>query len=152
MKEIKLANEAETIKVGKKFGELLEKGTVITLEGDLGAGKTSFTKGIAEGLGVKRVVTSPTFTIIKEYEGDLKLNHIDAYRLEHSDEDIGFDEYLYSEGVTVIEWAQFIKSYLPKERIDIEIKYDEAGRLIQFKPSHTYVSLVEDLVRGVKSC
>ncbi len=152
MKEIKLLNEAETIEVGRKLGALLEKGSVITLEGDLGAGKTTFTKGLAQGLGVKRIVTSPTFTIIKEYSGRLKLNHIDAYRLEHSDEDIGFDEYLYSDAVTVVEWAQFISDYLPKELIEIEIKYDETGRLLKLNPTDQYKNIVETLIRGVESC
>ena len=88
---------------------------MITLDGDLGAGKTTFTKGIAEGLGVKRTVNSPTFTIIKEYEGEsFPFYHMDVYRLENSDEDIGFDEYFNSDGVTVVEWATFIEEFLPQ--------------------------------------
>ncbi len=113
----------ETKKIGTYLASLLERGDVITLEGDLGAGKTTFTKGIAEGLGVKRAVTSPTFTIIKEYDGEIPLYHMDVYRLEHSDEDIGFDEYFFGDGVSVIEWASFITDYLPKERLMVKIEH-----------------------------
>lgn len=113
----------ETKKIGTYLASLLERGDVITLEGDLGAGKTTFTKGIAEGLGVKRAVTSPTFTIIKEYDGVIPLYHMDVYRLEHSDEDIGFDEYFFGDGVSVVEWASFITDYLPKERLMVKIEH-----------------------------
>src|SRR5699024_9375847 len=94
-------------------------GNVLTLNGNLGAGKTTFTKGFAKGVGVKRAVSSPTFTIIKEYRGRIPLYHMDAYRLEYSDEDIGFDEYFHGEGVTVVEWATFIEEFLPEERLII---------------------------------
>src|SRR5690625_8041108 len=92
--EIKTNAVEETARLAARLAVLLRPGDVITLEGDLGAGKTAFTKGIANGLGVKRTVSSPTFTIIKEYEGELPLYHMDVYRLEHSEEDIGFTEYL----------------------------------------------------------
>src|SRR5690625_5256142 len=116
-------SEKETKKIGTCLASLLKRGDVITLEGDLGAGKTTFTKGIAKGLGVKRAVTSPTFMIIKEYDGELPLYHMDAYRLEHSDEDIGFDEYFYGDGISVVEWASFIEDYLPEERLMIKIEH-----------------------------
>lgn len=116
-------SEHETKEIGIKLAPLLERGDVITLEGDLGAGKTTFTKGIAKGLGVKRAVTSPTFMIIKEYDGELPLYHMDAYRLEHSDEDIGFDEYFYGDGISVVEWASFIEDYLPEERLMVKIEH-----------------------------
>src|SRR5690606_38165727 len=104
-----------------------------TLEGDLGAGKTTFTKGLAKGLGVKRNVNSPTFTIVKQYKGRLPLYHMDVYRLEHSDEDIGFSEYFDGEGVSVVEWAQFIEEYLPEERLEVTIRsIDEQTRKIEF--------------------
>ena len=92
-------------------------GDVIALEGDLGAGKTAFTKGLAKGLGVTRTVNSPTFTIIKEYQGRLPLYHMDVYRVSESEEDLGFDEYFEGEGVTVVEWAHLIKEQLPEEPI-----------------------------------
>ncbi|ASN07074.1 tRNA (adenosine(37)-N6)-threonylcarbamoyltransferase complex ATPase subunit type 1 TsaE [Virgibacillus necropolis] len=133
--QIETHTEEETKRVATRLANLLRPGDVITLEGDLGAGKTTFTKGIATGLGVKRVVNSPTYTIVKEYEGELPLYHMDVYRLEDSDEDIGFSEYFEGEGISVVEWAHFIKEYLPRERLDIKINYiDEQKRMIEFYP------------------
>lgn len=111
----------ETMRIAENLGQLVQEGDVITLEGDLGAGKTSFTKGLAKGLGVKRVVNSPTFTIIKEYQGRLPLYHMDVYRMEDEVEDLGFDEYFYGEGVSVIEWPSMIPSQLPEDRLMISI-------------------------------
>ncbi len=123
----------ETIQLAEKLAILLKPGDVIMLEGDLGAGKTTFTKGIAVGLGVKRNVTSPTFTIIKEYEGELPLYHMDVYRLEHSDEDIGFDEYFNGDGICIVEWARYIQDYLPQNRLEITISYiNEHSRELAF--------------------
>lgn len=123
--------ESDTKMFSERLATLLQIGDLITLSGDLGAGKTTFTKGVAKGLQIKRPITSPTFTIIKEYTGDKTLYHMDAYRLEHSDEDIGFDEYFYGDGISVIEWAEFIEEYLPKERLAISIQYqDETVRII----------------------
>ena len=128
-----VSNSAEeTELIGERLASLLEAGDVLTLEGELGAGKTTFTKGIAKGLGIKRTVNSPTFTIVKEYEGRLPLYHMDVYRLEYSDEDIGFDEYFNGDGVSVVEWAQFIEDYLPIDRLDIRIKYNGDSRLLEF--------------------
>ncbi|HLQ70493.1 MAG TPA: tRNA (adenosine(37)-N6)-threonylcarbamoyltransferase complex ATPase subunit type 1 TsaE [Bacillota bacterium] len=126
-------SEEHTMKLAEKLASLLKPGDVITLEGDLGAGKTTFTKGIAHGLGVKRVVNSPTFTIIKEYSGELPLYHMDVYRLEDSDEDIGFAEYFDGDGITVVEWAHFIEDYLPDDYLNVNMTYvDEHKRLIDF--------------------
>lgn len=126
----------ETIRLGERLAQLLKPGDVITLEGDLGAGKTTFTKGIAAGLGISQTLSSPTFTIVKEYEGDLPLYHMDVYRLEHSEEDLGFDEYFHGDGISVVEWAQFIEDFLPAERLDVKIAYDgEHERIFHFKPS-----------------
>ena len=100
----------DTANFSKHLATLLQPGDVITLEGDLGAGKTAFTKGLALGLGVQRNVNSPTFTIIKEYQGTMPLYHMDVYRLEDSYEDLGFDEYFEGNGVTVVEWAHLIES------------------------------------------
>src|SRR5690606_13219720 len=107
--------EAHTEAIASSLADIVQAGDVITLTGELGVGKTHFTKGLAKGLGIIERVTSPTFTIVKEYEGRLPLYHLDVYRLEHSDEDIGFDEYFYGDGVAVIEWAQFIEAFLPEE-------------------------------------
>lgn len=136
--KIQTMNEAETIRIGEKLGHLLHKGAVVLLEGDLGAGKTTITKGIAKGLGVTKTVSSPTFTLIKEYEGTNPLYHIDAYRLEFSEEDLGFEEYIYGEGVTVIEWATFIEDELPSTYLTINLTYEGLdARLIEFNPTGT---------------
>ncbi|MBH0163182.1 tRNA (adenosine(37)-N6)-threonylcarbamoyltransferase complex ATPase subunit type 1 TsaE [Fictibacillus sp. 26RED30] len=125
----------ETMSFAEKLGSILQKGDVLTLAGDLGAGKTTFTKGLAKGLGVTRTVNSPTFTIIKEYSGRLPLYHMDVYRLEDSDEDLGFDEYFSGEGVCVVEWAVFIEDYLPEERLELVISHKgDDEREIQLKP------------------
>ncbi|WP_416730253.1 tRNA (adenosine(37)-N6)-threonylcarbamoyltransferase complex ATPase subunit type 1 TsaE [Fictibacillus sp. JL2B1089] len=125
----------ETMSFAEKLGSILQKGDVLTLAGDLGAGKTTFTKGLAKGLGVTRTVNSPTFTIIKEYSGRLPLYHMDVYRLEDSDEDLGFEEYFSGEGVCVVEWAVFIEDYLPEERLELVISHKgDDEREIQLKP------------------
>jgi tRNA threonylcarbamoyladenosine biosynthesis protein TsaE len=143
--DYKLNNEEETLALAVKLGQNLFAGAVITLAGELGAGKTTFTKGIARGLGVEDHVNSPTFTIIKEYEGDLKLNHIDAYRIENSQEDLGLDEYFYGQGVTVVEWASKIHEQLPKEHLHISL-YNMGGtvRILEaFPKSEAYVKVCE---------
>lgn len=147
--KIETQTELETNTLAKRLALLLKAGDVITLEGDLGAGKTTFTKGLAQGLGIKRTVSSPTFTIVKEYSGELPLYHMDVYRLENSDEDIGFDEYFHGNGITVIEWAQFIEDYLPKNLLNINITYvDENTRAFEFMPvgSH-YTDVINELKR-----
>jgi tRNA threonylcarbamoyladenosine biosynthesis protein TsaE len=149
--EINSYSDNESKKLAARLVHLLKAGDVITLEGDLGAGKTTFTKGIAEGLGVKRKVTSPTFTIIKEYDGLLPLYHMDAYRLENSEEDIGFFEYFNGTGISVVEWAQFIEEFLPRERLNIKISYldDESSRLISFQPKGKYYErIIEEFVNN----
>ncbi len=145
--EIISDSEKETIRIAEFLATFLNKGDILTLEGDLGAGKTTFTKGLAKGLVIKRAVTSPTFTIIKEYNGRLPLYHMDAYRLEFSDEDIGFEEYFYGDGISVIEWASFIEDYLPEERLQIKIEHiDLERRKLTFRPIGThYEQLVHKL-------
>lgn len=126
-------SEQDTKIIGQEIAQFLEAGDVITLEGDLGAGKTTFTKGLAEGLSITEAVTSPTFTIIKEYEGALPLYHMDVYRLEFADEDLGFDEYFFGDGITVVEWATFIQDYLPDDYLAITIEHQaEHERKITF--------------------
>ncbi|WP_368505868.1 tRNA (adenosine(37)-N6)-threonylcarbamoyltransferase complex ATPase subunit type 1 TsaE [Alkalihalophilus sp. As8PL] len=139
----------ETAELAKKLGEIVQPGDVLTLEGDLGAGKTSFTKGLAKGLGVKRVVSSPTFTIIKEYMGRLPLYHMDVYRLNEGDEELGLEEYFEGEGVSVIEWASIIHEQLPKHRLDIVIKHTgETTREIQFTSlGNRYEQLSKELAQ-----
>lgn len=129
------ASTEETMQLGRELAKRLGAGDVITLSGDLGAGKTTFTKGLAEGLGIKEMVNSPTFTIIKEYNGTLPLYHMDVYRIDGDDEDLGFEEYFSGDGVTVVEWADHVASYLPSERLEIDIKrLQDNERTVTLKP------------------
>ena len=128
----------ETIRIGERLGRSLKRGDVVALIGDLGAGKTVLTKGIAKGLGVKnaRYVNSPTFVIIKEYKGKLPLYHFDIYRLNKSGIlDIeNFEEYFYGDGVAVVEWADKIGEHLPGRRIEVRMKVvGETQRSIAIK-------------------
>lgn len=134
------------------LAKLLQPGDVITLEGELGTGKTTFTKSLAAGLGVVGTVNSPTFTIIKQYEGRLPLYHMDVYRLENEEEDLGFEEYFHGGGVTVVEWAQFIADFLPEEYLNISIAYDnESSRTYSLTPKgKRYEELVDRLSRDMK--
>ena len=122
----------KTKSFGFLLGKLLKGKMVVCLNGDLGAGKTTITKSIARGMGIKAIVTSPTFTIVNEYKGNPCLYHIDTYRLtEGIDTDyLGFDEYFYSDGVTIIEWADKIKNSLPEEYLNINIKVYDKNREI----------------------
>lgn len=119
-------NEQETIELAKKITEYLKPGMTILLEGDLGAGKTTFTKGIGEGLGVRRIIKSPTYTIVREYQdGKLPLYHVDLYRLTESEvPDLGLDEYFEGDGVSVVEWPSIAPEELPLERLEIELTTD----------------------------
>ncbi|MFK8794776.1 tRNA (adenosine(37)-N6)-threonylcarbamoyltransferase complex ATPase subunit type 1 TsaE [Planococcus plakortidis] len=146
---IKVQSPEQTEKLAIRLASLLQSRDLLTLEGDLGAGKTTFTKGLAKGLGIERTVNSPTFTILKQYEGRLNLNHFDVYRLENSEEDIGFDELFAEDAVSVIEWAQFIEDFLPKERLDIVIRRSsEEGREVEFYPHGSrYENLCRELMQ-----
>lgn len=116
MKVISNSRE-ETIEIGAKFAKKLKAGDLVALIGELGSGKTVFTKGIAKGLGVKdvRYVNSPSFVIIKEYKGKIPLYHFDLYRLDKAGmlDSLSYDEYFYGNGVTVVEWADRIREFLP---------------------------------------
>lgn len=120
-------NADETIALGKQLGNLVEPGMVILLDGDLGAGKTTFTKGIAQALGIKRYVKSPTFTLIREYpEGRIPLYHMDVYRLEEGGaDDLGLEEYFDGNGVSIVEWSQFVEHLLPEDYLTIHFIKDE---------------------------
>ncbi len=129
-------SEAQTIQFGERLGRLLKKGNVIALSGELGSGKTYFTKGIAKGLGIPPdSVTSPSFTLVNEYEGRYKLFHIDAYRLEKEDFlSAGLDEYLYKDGITVMEWADRWPEILPEDTIWVKFEIlDENKRKITIR-------------------
>lgn len=128
----------------------LEPSDLILLNGDLGAGKTTLTQFIGKHLGVKRNINSPTFNIIKSYKGsNLKLHHMDCYRLEDSDEDLGFDEYFQDEGITIIEWSQFIQDLLPKEHLIINIEtLSETKRTIKLEAQGTHYLKVKEEVES----
>lgn len=129
-------NESETTLLAQNFESEKFPNMVICLNGDLGSGKTVFAKGFASALGIDEVITSPTFTIVKEYYGgEMPFFHMDVYRLDEGNVEINFDEYFVKKGVTVIEWADLIKQDLPEERLDITIKIiDEDKRLFVIKP------------------
>ena len=121
---------------------------VICLNGELGSGKTVFVKGFAKALGIEDNITSPTFNIIKEYlNGEMPLYHMDVYRLDEREDDIGIKDYFNKGGVTIIEWSDLIKDELPEERIDIEFKIvDENTRILKFTP---HGSVYEELCESV---
>ncbi|MDD7417831.1 MAG: tRNA (adenosine(37)-N6)-threonylcarbamoyltransferase complex ATPase subunit type 1 TsaE [Spirochaetales bacterium] len=117
----------ETIEIGRKLGSLLKSGDVIAYKGTLAAGKTTLTKGIAKSLGIEEDVTSPTFTLLSEYEGKIPLYHFDAYRLDDAQAfyDIGAEEFIYGDGVCAIEWTENVESAIPSDAIKIQIEIIE---------------------------
>ena len=139
-------NVEETIALGEKLGKLLPKGSFLALKGDLAGGKTTFTKGIGIALHIKEVINSPTFTILKIYQGDLPLYHIDAYRLENNEYDLGISEY-EEDGIMVVEWPEYYADYLPEEYLEIRFTYiDEDERQIELIPhGEKYVSIVKEM-------
>ena len=138
----------ETHILGKKIGEAASENMVILLDGDLGAGKTALTQGIAMGLGIRKRVTSPTFTILKIYKGRLTLYHIDAYRLEGHNQDLGFDEFLNDDGLTVIEWSEFVPDLIPEEwlKVSIELMEEDKRRFSFLAKGRRYEKLLEALI------
>ncbi len=125
--EFESGTPEETYEFGMKLGKEAKPGQVYTLNGDLGAGKTVFAKGFAKGLGIDDTVSSPTFTILQVYEsGRYPLYHFDVYRIADSSEmdEIGFDEYIYSEGISLIEWADNIEDILPDKYIRVDLSRD----------------------------
>jgi tRNA threonylcarbamoyladenosine biosynthesis protein TsaE len=143
MIELTTNSERETVKIGQKLGSVLKPGAVVCLNGEIGAGKTAFTRGIAKAMGITEHITSPTFTIVNEYDPIHKcdierkpsseckcpLYHFDVYRLESSEEleEIGFDEYLSGRGIIVIEWADKVKCILPEQRINVQFLQGSGG-------------------------
>lgn len=125
----KTNNVAETHEFARQFAKNLNAGDVVCLSGDLGVGKTAFVQGLADGLGIDEPITSPTFTIVNCYDsGRLPFYHFDVYRIDDCDEmyEIGYEEYVYGTGVSVIEWPSLISEILPDKRYDITIKKDLA--------------------------
>ena len=140
-------SEDDTIELAQNIESEKFPNMVICLYGDLGSGKTLFTKAFAKADGIADNITSPTFNIIKEYEGELKLFHMDVYRLSDVKQDIGIEEYFTKKGITIIEWADLIEDILPKNRLDIKIKIvDEDTRQFVITP---HGSKYEDLCERV---
>lgn len=137
---VKVSTPEETMAIGQKMAPLLEPKDIILLDGDLGAGKTTFTKGLAAGLGINRNVKSPTFTIIREYQdGRIPLYHMDVYRLEDgSGDELGLEEYFNGDGVSVVEWSKFVADELPVNYLRIAFKRldneGESQRELIFEP------------------
>lgn len=152
MFEIHTTSQEETMELGKRLGEKVFANSCVVLEGDLGAGKTTLTKGIALGLGIDRVIKSPTYTLIREYrKGRLPLFHMDMYRIEESGgaSEVGLEEYFYAGGVCVVEWAQYIEDELPSTFLKVQIdrvEDDESKRLIRLVPhGKEYEELIQTL-------
>lgn len=144
---MKSNEEQHTLQIAETLATFVDAGDVITLSGDLGVGKTAFAKGFAKGLQIEERITSPTFTIVKEYEGRLPFYHMDVYRLEYSEEDLGFDEYFFGKGVAMVEWAEFIDEFLPDEYLAITIsRTGETSRTITFIANgKKYEKIIEQL-------
>lgn len=150
LKEIISYSIEETERLGYKIGSLLNRGDIVCLTGDLGAGKTTLTKAIALGLQVHEDVTSPTFTIINEYMGKLPVYHFDVYRVNTIEEmyDLGYEEYFYGDGVCIIEWASRIEEIIPQDVlwIDIKLGAEENTRIIHFSSgSEEMEKIIEEL-------
>lgn len=140
-------SELETMEIAQNIEADKFPNMIICLYGELGSGKTVFTKGFAQALGIEEVITSPTFTIIKEYDGEMPLYHMDLYRLNEAPDDINIEDYFYKNGVVIIEWADIIENILPEERLDINIKIvDEDTRVIIITP---HGQKYEELCEGV---
>ncbi|MGF7184273.1 tRNA threonylcarbamoyladenosine biosynthesis protein TsaE [Desulfitispora alkaliphila] len=154
--KIETKTEEDTGKLAKFMGKIVKAGFVITLSGDLGAGKTTFAKGFARGMGVEDVVTSPTFTIVNEYEGKyFALYHFDVYRLDDASEleEIGYEEYFYSsQAVTLIEWPERVKELIPDEhlRVKIDLVDNGSSRVIEISAiGEKYEELIGELKKSV---
>jgi len=151
VKEIRSSSAEETFELGKALGALLFPGALVAFSGDLGAGKTCCAQGIAMGLGVedRSMITSPTFTLIQEYQGRVPIYHFDVYRLTHEDEmyDLGYEEYFYGDGVTLVEWAERIETFLPQDclRVHLHIEADLSRTLRLRSTDERYARLLESL-------
>ena len=146
--KITSSNELDTIELAQNLESEKFQNMIICLTGDLGSGKTVFAKGFASALGIEDVVSSPTFTIIKEYlDGEMPLYHMDVYRLDGNTDGVGIEEYFHKNGVVIIEWAETIKDILPKERLEISFKIaGENKRVLVIKP---YGKKYEEICEGI---
>ena len=140
--------EEDTLELAENIESEKFPGMVICLNGELGSGKTVFVKGFAKALGIQETITSPTFSLVKEYhDGEMPLFHMDVYRMEDSKGNFGLDDYLNQEGICIIEWPEMIEEQLPDERLDVKIKViDDDVRVFVFTP---YGEQYEELCQAV---
>ncbi|MGM0369610.1 MAG: tRNA (adenosine(37)-N6)-threonylcarbamoyltransferase complex ATPase subunit type 1 TsaE [Bacillota bacterium] len=152
MLKIKTKNVEETIELGEQLGAKLNAGDIVCLQGELGSGKTSLAKGICNGLGVEEQVTSPTYKIVNQYRGDLRVNHLDLYRIHKEEElyDLGFEDYIYGDGISIVEWPDKAGTLMPDNYLDINIKGQGDDREVRFIPqANKYIGLVAELKQDV---
>ena len=154
MKRLKMisGDPTKTFYIGRILGEALTAGDIVALTGELGAGKTCFTQGIARGLGVPEVyqITSPTFTLVNEYPGRLNLIHLDVYRLSSSRDlqDLGYEEFFFGKGVTVIEWAEKIQDIIPEKSLSVTMAYlDQNQRSIDMKGQPDQITRISNVLK-----
>ncbi len=142
-------NPRQTREIGLRIGRIVQSGDILLLSGNLGAGKTCLTQGIARGMDITEYTSSPSFVVIKEYQGRIPLYHIDLYRIDRTEEigDLGLDDYLYGNGVCVIEWADKALGLLPAQNMLIKMEYlAQTRRCLQFQPrGKRYIALLADL-------
>lgn len=140
--------EEDTMELAENIESEKFPGMVICLDGELGSGKTVFVKGFAKALGLTETITSPTFSLVKEYlDGEMALYHMDVYRLDESNDEFGLSDYLNQNGVCIIEWPEMIENQLPEERLEIKFKViDDDTRVLVFVP---YGQKYEDLCQAV---
>lgn len=145
-KEVVIENIEEMMVFAQKVSKTVFPGYVLCLEGDLGAGKTTFTKFLGKGIGIEDNINSPTFTIMKIYEGEINLYHMDVYRLNGIGEDYDLEEYIYSDGLCVVEWYKNIINSMPDEKLVIEIEIiGEFRRLLKIEGTGKYEKIVENI-------
>ncbi|MDI6870153.1 MAG: tRNA (adenosine(37)-N6)-threonylcarbamoyltransferase complex ATPase subunit type 1 TsaE [Bacillota bacterium] len=149
MWEVTAGDAAGTERLGELLGGLVRPGDVILLSGDLGAGKTTFTRGLARGAGVAEPVTSPTFTLLHEYAGRLPVYHFDLYRWPPGEDpaELGLPEYLYGDGVTVVEWPALLGRWTPEAYLGIDLRFAPAGRLLAVRGVGERGSILEEAFR-----
>jgi tRNA threonylcarbamoyladenosine biosynthesis protein TsaE len=138
----------DTEAIAMSIAKSVEPGDIICLTGDLGAGKTTFTKSLCASLGVDELVNSPTFNIVNEYDGKFHVNHFDVYRIGDMEElyDIGFDDYIFSDSVSIIEWADIVREVLPREALWIDIRFVDDYRMLRISSES---DAVENRFKGV---
>lgn len=146
--EFNSTSPESTEELGKKIGQAVTAGMIICLSGDLGTGKTTLTKSIAKALEVEEYVTSPSYTIVNEYEGKYPLYHFDVYRINEIEElyEIGYEEYFFGQGITIIEWASMIMELIPEEAVKIEIeRLDDMERHFKISGPDDFIKALEEV-------